>query len=708
MTKPHICYIDVGGTFTDCLIVDEKGDFVLQKASSTPQNISVGFFNSLERTVKELNMPLDDVLKQLEVLGFGATMVVNALLTRTGRKCGLIISKGFEDIYEIGRGKAGWCYFTNMADRMHMQIHQKLEPLIPRHLVRGVSERIDRLGNVLVAVREDEVRQAARELLEQGVEAIVVLTMGDYLNNENERKIARITREVVGSKVEVFESAEVCPIIREWPRACTVAIQAYTASKLEGAVRDITTRLREKGFKKDVLMMQSTGGVVTAEKTIAVNTVQSGPVGGLIGGRFIGKHYGYKNVITSDVGGTSFDVGLVINGEFAVDREPVVLNMVLAVPIAQVVSIGAGGGSIAGVDPLTGDFYVGPKSAGAVPGPVAYGRGGELPTVTDADLVLGYIDPNYFLGGDVKLDKEKAAEAIKKYVAQPLGMSVYEAASGIKSIIDARMRELLHGQLVGKGLDSRDFALLAFGGGGPTHVAGYCEGLAFKDVLIFPYSAVFSAFGASSADVERTRTRTVSLRIPATATGEQKMTMGAALNKAWQELEEWTLDQLESDGVSRESARIRRTAAVRYDRQLHDIIVESPVERIDKPEDLDLLIDAFERDYERVYTMSAKFTRAGYEIYDVSVTSSYSKVKPVLRKHALASKQPIRDSVKGQREAYFGGKAMQVNIYDMGKLKPANVIPGPCIIEAPTTTLVVPEGARIEVDEYLTMRLKRE
>jgi len=708
VTKQQICYIDVGGTFTDCLIVDEKGDFVLQKSSSTPHNISVGFFNSLERTVKELDMPLDDVLKELEVLGFGATMVVNALLTRTGRKCGLIISKGFEDIFEIGRGKAAWCYFTNMADRMHMQIHQKLEPLIPRHLVRGVSERTDRQGNVIVAVRDDEVRQAANDLLGQGVEAIVVLTISDYLNNENEKRIAQITRNVVRDKVEVFEAAEVCPIIREWPRACTVAIQAYTASKLQGATKDITDRCREKGFKKDILMMQSTGGVVTAEKTIAVNTVQSGPVGGLIGGRYIGKHYGYKNVMTSDVGGTSFDVGLVINGEFAIEREPVVLNMVVAVPIAQVVSIGAGGGSIAGVDPLTGDFFVGPKSAGAVPGPVAYGRGGELPTVTDADLVLGYIDPNYFLGGDLKLDKHKAAESINKYVAKPLGMSVLEAAEGIKNIIDARMRELLNGQLVGKGLDSRDFALLAFGGGGPTHVAGYCEGLSFKDVLIFPYSAVFSAFGASSADVERTRTRTVSLRIPPTASDDQKMNLGKALNKAWEDLEEWTLDQLESDGVSRDLAHIRRTAAVRYDRQLHDIIVDSPVERINTPADLDKLIDAFERDYERVYTMSAKFTRAGYEIYDVSVTSSYSKVKPVLRKHAMASKNPDRDSLKGHREAYFDGKSRQVNVYDMSKLRPSNVLPGPCLIEAPTTTLVVPGNARIEVDEYLTMRLKRE
>lgn len=707
MAKQQICYIDVGGTFTDCLVMDDKGDFVLSKAPSTPGDIGAGFFNALERTAKELGMPLDDVLAQLDVLGFGATVVVNALLTRSGRRCGLIITKGFEDIFQTGRGKSAWCYFVDIADRMHMQIHRKSEPLIPRHLVRGVFEGVDREGNVIVPVNEAEVRQAAKELLQEGVETIAVFTLWGFMNSVNEKRIAEIVREVVGDKIEVMEATEICPIIREWPRACTVAIQAYTAALLDKAVIGITSRLEKKGFKKDILMMQSTGNVVTAKKTIAVNTIQSGPVGGLIGAKFIGKLYGYDNLVTTDVGGTSFDVGLVVKGEFELNREPVVLDMVVAVPIAEVISIGAGGGSIAGVDPVTGDFYVGPKSAGASPGPAAYCLGGELPTVTDADIVLGYLDPKYFLGGYMKVDARKAAKAIKTHVADPLGMSVVEAAAGIKSIIDARMREVLNGRLVGKGLDSREFACLAFGGGGPSHVAGYTDGLSFKEILIFPFSAVFCCFGAATADIERTRTRTVSLVIPPGATDEQKTKAGDALNKAWQELEEWTLSQLASDGVSPDAAHIRRTASMRYGRQLHDIIIASPIERVTSPKDIDALIDAFEKDYERIYSMSAKFAKAGYEIYDVSVTSAYSMKKTVLRKRRLVGATPPEGSVKGQRQAYFGGRMVKVNVYEMGRLKPGNIVSGPCIVEAPTTTVVVPENARLEVDAYLNMKLKK-
>lgn len=708
MSRPQIAYVDTGGTFTDSLIVDNEGNFVVQKAATTPDNISQGFFNSLERAAGELGLPLDDMFKQLEVLGFGATLVVNALLTRSGRKCGMIITRGFEDIFEIGRGKAAWCYFDNIVDLMHMQIHRKFEPLIPRYLIRGVSEGVDCHGKVVIPVYEHEARQAATDLLNQDVEAIVVFTINGFLNNQNEKLIAEITRQVVGNRIEVIEAAEVCPIIREWPRACTVAIQAYTAALLQKAVKGITTRVRERGFKRDILMMQSTGGVVTAEKTMAVNTIQSGPVGGLIGGRFIGRHYGYENVVTTDVGGTSFDVGLVVGGEFALNREPVVLNMAVNVPIAQVVSIGAGGGTIAQVDPITKDFSVGPKSAGAFPGPASYGLGGELPTVTDADVVLGYLDPGYFLGGHMKLNKEKAVEAIRRHVAQPLGMSVVEAAVGIKKIVDTKMREALHGQLIGKGLDSREFILLAFGGAGPTHVAGYTKGLMFKEVMIFPYSAVFSAFGAASADIERTRTRTVGLIIPPSANDDEKMAAGNTLNRAWQELEKWTLEQLQTDGVVIKDANIRRTASIRYGRQLHDIIVESPLERVASPQDLDTLIDAFERDYVRLYSMSAKFARAGYEIYDVSVTCSYAKTKPKLVKHKIGPKSPSEGSIKGNRDAYFAGQMTEVKVYDMSELQASNSIPGPCIIEAPTTTLVVPEDAKIEIDEYLTMKLRRE
>lgn len=707
MAKQSICYIDVGGTFTDCFVMDEEGGFKLAKSSSTPTNISKGFFNSLEKAAKELGMNTKEMISELDVLGFGATLVVNALLTRSGRKCGMIITKGFEDIFEIGRGKAGWCYLISEEDKLHVQKHRKLPPLIPRYLVRGVSEGVDSTGNVIIPVHEEEARTAAQELLREGVEAIAVFTIWDMMNDKNEKRMAEIVREVVGDRIEVLEGAKVCPIIREWPRACTVAIEACTAALLRRAVSGIANRAREMGFKRDILMMQSTGGVATAESTVAVNTIQSGPVGGLIGSKFIGKNYGYENLVTTDVGGTSFDIGLVIGGEFNLNREPGVLDMVLAVPIAQVTSIGSGGGTIAKVDPLTGSLQVGPSSAGAYPGPASYGLGGELPTVTDADLILGYFDPDFFLGGEIKLNRKLAVEAIEKHVANPLGMDVTEAALAIRTIIDANMREALNGQLIGRGLDSREFVLLAFGGAGPTHVEGYTKGMQFKEIMVFPYSSVFSAFGAASADIERTRTRSVGIVIPPHATDDEKITKGKVINKAWDDLEEWTLKELENDGIPREKASIRRTASIRYGRQLHDIVIDSPVSRIRSALDFDLLIDAFERNYVKLYSLSAKFVRAGYEIYDVTVTCSYSKTKPILIEHRLGSKIPGKVAVKGVRNAYFNGSIKEVKVYDMTRLQGGNEISGPCIMEAPTTTFVVPEDSWIEVDKYLTMKLKR-
>lgn len=705
--RQSICYIDVGGTFTDCFVMDEEGGFKLAKAPSTPGNISTGFFNSLDKVAKELGMETKEMLSGLEVLGFGATLVVNALLTRTGRKCGMITTKGFEDIFEIGRGKAGWYHLTSEEDKLHVQMHEKLPPLIPRYLVRGVFEGVDSIGEVIIPVHEEEARLAAEDLLREGVEAIVVLTINDVMNDENERRIAEIVRGIAGDKIDVLEGVKVCPIIREWPRACTVAIEAYTAALLRRAVTGIANRAKEMGFKRDILMMQSTGGVATAESTVAVNTVQSGPVGGLIGGRFIANLYGYKNVVTSDVGGTSFDVGLVTGGEFNLNREPGVLNMVLAVPIAQVISIGSGGGTIASVDPLTGSLQVGPASAGANPGPASYGLGGELPTVTDADLVLGYFDPDYFLGGALKLHRELAHEAIGKHVAMPLGIGVTEAARAIRAIVDASMREALNGQLLGRGFDPRDFVLLAFGGAGASHVEGYTKGLRFKEIMVFPFSSVFSAFGAASADIERTRTRSVGVVIPPNATDDEKMAKGKVVNEAWEEAEEWTLSQLQNDGIPREKANIRRTVSMRYGRQLNDIVVESPISQIKSARDVDALIEAFEREYVKLYSMSAKFARAGYEIYDVSVSCSYPKLKPTLIEHELGPKIPSKKCIKGVRKAYFGKQFTEVRVYDMAKLEAGFEIPGPCIIESSTTTFVIPEDSWVEVDRYLTMKLKR-
>ena len=705
IARQQICYVDTGGTFSDAFIDDEQGNFTIAKAPTTPHDISQGFYDALQKGAKSLGLTLEEMLGQLDVLGFGATIVINALITRTGRKVGLVTTAGNEDVLELARAKCSWIHL-DMTEIMRMQSHIKGKPLVPRYLVKGVRERVDCKGNVVVAVYEQEARQVAKELLEEGVESIVVLTLWDFLNDVNERRIAEIVREVVGDKVEVLEAAKISPMLREFQRTCSAIIQAYTAPLLEKSIRKMNRELREKGYKADLLIMQSMGGVASAEHCMAVNTIQSGPVGGLIGGRYIGQHYGYKNLVTVDMGGTSLDVGLIVGGRFRINREPVVEQMIVSVPVAEIVSIGAGGGTIAGVDALSRRLYVGPKSAGAVPGPAAYGAGGEVPTVTDADLVLGYLNPDYFLGGDLRLDRGKAAATIEKHVADPLGMSTIDAAAGIRTLIDTQMREAMAGCVTNKGFDPREFVLVIFGGAGPTHAGGLTQGFAFKEALVFPYSAVFSAFGAASADIEHTVTKSVGLVIPPRVDDAGKMELGASLNRGWEFLEDMVAAQMQKEGFQRKDIKMVQTASIRYRKQLHDLIVTSPVQRIAGPTDFDRLIAAFETDYEGIFTRGATYRQAGYEIYEVGVTASVSKVKPRLVKHELVGTD-ARAAIKGKRMAYFDGAMREVVVYDLLSLRSGNVVPGPAIVEAPTTTMVVPADADVSVDEYLTLRLVR-
>jgi acetone carboxylase beta subunit len=359
------------------------------------------------------------------------------------------------------------------------------------------------------------------------------------------------------------------------------------------------------------------------------------------------------------------------------------------------------------VDPLSGSFFVGPKSAGSSPGPACYDIGGEYPTVTDADVVLGYLDPGFFLGGSIKLNKQKAIEAIKKYVADPLGIGVIDAAAGIKEMIDTQMRLSIATNVVAKGYDVREFALMAFGGGGSTHVAGFTKGFSFKDILVFPYSAVFSAFGAACADIAFTHIRSVSAMISPKANDEEKMAIGKIINEGWGYLEKPGYEILEKQGFKRNDIKVVRTVAMKYGKQLHAIRVISPVDQIESPKDLDALVAVFERDYEKMYTYAARYPGAGFEVYGVGIVTSVSKTKPKLVKHEIKSATPPKTATKGKREAYFSGRMTQTSVYDMGKLEAGNVIEGPAIIEAPTTTLVVPGDMKVAVDEYLTLRLTR-
>lgn len=708
-SRPVVCYSDVGGTFTDCFVVTESGEFALGKAPTTPDDIASGFLSALDMAREALGLDQAEFLDGLEVVGYGATTVLNSVLTRKGGTPGLLITRGFEDLLLMERGKQSWVQLSRV-DRIHPVVHRHQPPLIPRNLVRGVSERVNSLGNEVIPLREEDVRQSVRELVAAGVDSLVVVFLWSFLNDAHEKRTKQLIleelEELGAPQIQCFLSSEVSPTLRELPRANATTIEAYSGPSTLRALARLESNLKAGGFKGDLQVMQSAGGLAPARHVRAIDTAMSGPVGGIVGTRTIGELYGFDNLISTDVGGTSFDVGLVSNGFIGIDREPVLAGLLLSLPMMEVHSVGAGGGTISRIDELSGRLVVGPESAGSKPGPVCYGTGGTEPTVTDADLVLGYLNPRGLLNGKVHLDEKSAREAIRLKVAEPLGLSVDDAADGIRRVIDARMRETVTGLVSLRGSRIDDYVLLAFGGAGPGHVCGYTENLPLRGVLTFPYAAAFSAFGASTADYEHHYNRAVNVVVSSKDDDEELVAAGKRISVAWERLEQQAIDQMILEGFGRDEIAIKPLAMVRYGRQLNDLITPSPVSRCHTADDFRAVIAAFEELYARVFAKGAQFPQAGYEIFEVGLVASARKVKPGLVRRKLVGADPSQ-AMYETRPAYFGGEWTPTPRYRWDALQSGNVVQGPAVIEAPTTTLVLPSNRSARIDEYQSVWIEQ-
>ena len=464
-------YTDTGGTFTDCVIVTHEGRVMVGKSQTTPPDLKECFFGSIEATLAVEGMEgSEKFFANTRVVGYGTTQGTNLVITGTGApNLGFITTRGHEDRTLIGRFRAAG---LSPEDGMHLVMADKPEPLIPRKRIKGVAERVDSFGEVLVSLQEDEVRNVVKDLVEKnGVEGIAVGFLWSFINPKHELRVREIIRELYPD-LPVALSHEVNPIIREEPRFRTTHIDLYIGKALRALLGAIEETLHQRGYQYPLLVLQAAGGVSRAAIVKPANTLHSGPVGGLMGVEFLKGLYNIDNAIGSDVGGTSFDITLLSEKGLEYLREPIVGRFQISNPMLEIKTIGAGGGTIAWVDPITNTLRLGPKSAGANPGPVSYGKGGTEPTVTDADLVLNRIDPDYFLGGRIKLDRDKAVQAIEEKIAKPLNMDVYQAAEAIVSIVDATMGIALRGTLAEKGCAPNRFTLFAFGGAGPAHCAG--------------------------------------------------------------------------------------------------------------------------------------------------------------------------------------------------------------------------------------------
>ncbi len=705
--QPIIAYTDTGGTFTDTFIMDKNGDFVIGKASTTPKDVSIGYFDSMDAAVKTAKGNLKEVVSQLEVCGYGSTTAINTLVTRTGAKLGMIITKGCEDYLIMERGFGRWANYS-YEDGFHVVTHKQNTPLIHKSKIKGVTERIGCLGDVVIPIYEKEVAQGVEELLKGGVEGIIICFLWSYLNEKHEKKAEEIALKVmskVGKEVPVYLSSVIAPVFKEYNRFWSTLVEGYAAAPARAPLLKINKRLGELGFKKDLQLLMVAGGLASVEQVKMIETLQSGPVGGVIGGKYISDLYGIENIVTTDVGGTTFDVSLISRGVLPINREPHIDKFALAMPMIEVDSIGAGGGTIAKIDPYSGRLVLGPESAGGDPGPICYDLGGDNPTVCDADLILGYLDPDNFLGGRIKLNKQKAMDIYKTKIADPLELGLYEAAEGVKTILDKRMQGLIRSMVLGKGFEPSDYTLLAFGGGGPTHVAGYTEDIRLDDIMIFPYSACFSAFGAAVADYSHSYTRSVNTSIAHDVTEETIRGLCQPINDAWQRMEEEGLRQMEKEGYPAHGVKIVRQAMIRYRGQLNDVVVPSPVARVNSLGDWKSLLAEFDEWYGKIYSTAAKYEQAGYQIFEVGLVCIADKVKPILKQYHLSSAKPVAKAKTGARQAYFKGQFIETPVYDMDELLPGNEIDGPAIIEHTTTTVVLPPGRKLTIDKYRTMHL---
>ncbi len=691
-SKKYLVGVDTGGTFTDCVVMDDQGDITIGKSPSTPSDFSKGILNSLEVVAKEMGITRKELLSNAQLFSHGTTVATNATITRQGMRIGFITTKGFEDTLYIQRGKGRVDGLLEM-DIRHESTANKPVPLVPRKRIKGVTERVDCFGKVVVPLQEEELREMIRDLVEnEKVESIGVCLLWSFAHKEHEQRIKQIIKEMYPS-IYVAISCELVPGIHEYARSNTTAIDAFVGPLTRVYFDSLKERLADEGYKRSIMIMQSYGGVVDVDDVKPVFTAVSGPAGGVIAARYWADLLGIENVISTDVGGTSFDVSVIPHRERIFAKEPYVGRFRVLLPTIDIVTIGAGGGSTAWVDENTRTLKVGPQSAGAEPGPVCYGRGGTIPTVTDADVVLGYIDPDYFLGGKMKLDKEAAVTAIKN-LGKEIGLDAVETAAGIYDIQNEHMVDLIRSAMIERGYDPRDFSVFAFGGGGPTHAATYGPENKAKSVVMFPMSSVFSAFGIVTSDVIHTTEISKRFRFPVDP---------KEVDSIFGELENTLLNKLNLAGFEKERIVLERTVKMRYGMQVHELRV--PVKRKKyTDEDMQLLSDDFEKRYEQIYGKDTGYREGGIDIVSFEVEAVGLLNKPKIRKNALKGADSSH-AVREKRDVFFRGAGgfVPTNIYDMTRLEAGNIIEGPAVIEVPTTTVVILPEQVARIDEYMNI-----
>lgn len=667
---------DIGGTFTDLVYLDEDtGELGLAKSSTTPAGFETGVADALEKAQI-------DSEQRVSSFTHGSTLVINALTERGGSPTALVTTKGFRDVLELGR--------SNRPDLFNLR-YRKPRPFVERYLRFEVTERVSHLGEVLVPIECSDVEAAVARAARYGVEAFAICFLHSYANPDHELAAAETIRSVMGDAA-VTMSHEVCGEWREYERTNTAVLNAYVQELTATYLAALEEILRRRAVRDRIYVMQSNGGTLTVAqaKRRPIMLVESGPVAGVAGAALVGTLTGQPNVISLDIGGTTAKTSLVDRGEMKISTDyrigwrPDYAGYPIKVPVVDIVEIGAGGGSIAWLDDA-GGLSVGPRSAGAVPGPACYPNGGSEPTVTDANLIVGRIDPTYFLGGEMEVSVERASQAMER-IARPLGLSVEQAALGVISLANANMVNAIKLVSLRRGYDPRDFDMVAYGGGGSMHASALAHDMHIPRVVVPRLPGVFSAWGMLMTDLRADWVRTRVMGVEDVQSDE--------IAELWTDLERTATDYFVGEGITGERLVLTRSVDMRYRGQEHTVTV--PLGRADLFTEQDEVLARFHAAHEQLYMFRLDVDA---EIVNLRLTGFGLLDKPEITRLADAGSDPGR-AARGTRSVHFGDDVHEVMTFERSLLGPGMELGGPAVVAEPESSTVVFPGQRLVVDDW--------
>jgi len=711
----YIVAEDAGGSMTDCFLVDTDGKFSTGKFITHPEAESISYLGALRDASSRWEMTSEQIHQKAISCTYTGTSMINILLTQSGADVGLLITRGFAHLPIIERGLT-WIGQT-YEDILHQQLHEHTPWLVQPRNIKEVTERISvgsyymvhhsMPGTIIIPMVEEEVVQGVNEMLDNGVEIIGCMCIGCFANPVHENRMKEIALELVaqrGLEIPVITSNEMCSVPNETERLKTLLIQCYiqeTARKALIAVEDAASK---EGYQRELMTLLGYGAAATVRYPKLAEAVASGPTGGLLGGKFLSDFLDRPNMVCWDLGCTTCDIGLIAGGLLPVNKSPEFAGHKVRMPMIAIDCLGAGCSHVVHADPVNGRITIGPDSVKADLGTL---YASDEITIGDIDMTLRYLDPEYYLGGTIQVNRDRAQAELTKRVAEPLGQDVFDISLKILDLLHAKVADHMNGVLLSKGLNPAEFTLLVYGAAGPLHLWGLDRIINFEEVIVVPWAAVFSSFGVAAADYFHRYDKAVTFFLTPDMTDDIKLMQGGVLSGVWAELEERGHQELEAEGFSRDKVYFRHGISCRYVGQLSNWEVPVEVGRVNTMEDMDKVIGAFEQNYTTIYPAGARFPEAGYQITEIYVEAAVDKPKPVITAYPLQGAEPPQEAHKGQREAFLDDQWITFNIYEQDLLDAGNRIDGPAIIEHTQTTFLIPPQNYVELDQYKFMHYKR-